>query len=231
MTSHARSSTAPAPEPAWTDADGAVRALCHDVRQHVSAVTVLAQLARTVPDLPADAHDLLAEIEREAGTLRDLCRRLTARQRHVTRVRLDEVVRDAADHLRRRWPGRLHLQSRPVLVSGDELELLRVFENLLHDASEAAGPHGSVEVAMLWSDGSVTVTVAGSGGGALPLAVGNGAGMGMRIAEELTRANGGRTTIDVADGGGGRICVALPALAGPAGEPPGAPAHTPEETT
>ncbi|HEX2029003.1 MAG TPA: ATP-binding protein [Nitriliruptorales bacterium] len=215
---------------ARTATDGAVRSLCHDVRQHVSAVTVLAQLARGVPDLPADADGLLADIQREAAALRDLCRRLTARQRHVTAVRLDEVVRDAADHLRRRWPGRLHLESRSVVVPGDEVELLRVFDNLLRDASEAAGPDGSVEVAMLWSDGSVTVTVAGSGGRSFPPVVGDGAGMGLLVAEELTRANGGRTTIHVTDEGG-RVCVALPALAGPAGEAPGTPARADEETT
>lgn len=142
------------------------------------------------------------------------------------RVGLDEVVRGAAESLKRPDGVRVEIDGVDgVVVDGDAGQLRQVFTNLLDNAVHAAAPEGAVRVTAARADGAVRVAVEDSGPGVdeatarrlfepLITTKERGIGLGLALVKRIVERHGGTVAYARGKGGGARFEVRLPAAEG-----------------
>lgn len=171
-----------------------LRALCHDLRQYVSAALLLATPTEQQP-LEVSAVQRLQIIQRalsEASTLLDSATR-DVPVRHET-LDLAVLVQDCVTLVEVNGNVRFVSEALEMpLVSGDPHLLRRAVNNLVDNAFRAAGDHGEVvvRVGSGSEDAWVEVSDDGPGFGRIP----HGTGRGLAVVSQAARGHGGRLEI------------------------------------
>jgi two-component system OmpR family sensor kinase len=208
----------------------------HELRTPLAAVRAYAELfgrgAATHPeDLERSMSGITREAERMSLLVDDLlllARLDEGRPLEQKPVDLAGVVGEAVDAARVVEPERpIDLSAEPVTVTGDEIRLRQVLDNLLANARAHTPPGTPVEVELRRADGTATLTVADHGRG-LPeedaarvferfyradssrTRASGGAGLGLSIVAAVTEAHGGTTELRPTPGGGATFVVTLP---------------------
>jgi two-component system sensor histidine kinase MprB len=169
--------------------------------------------------------DVVAQLEELTMLVADLVElgRDGERPDEIEDVRLDVLVADSVERVRRRAPTReFALTLEPTLVRGSPARLDRAIVNLLENAV-AWGPEGEpIEVSV--GEGAVSVRDHGPGIGSEDAerlfdrfyrsarARGRpGSGLGLAIVRQVAETHGGQASVERPAGGGARFRIELPA--------------------
>jgi two-component system sensor histidine kinase MprB len=206
----------------------------HELRTPITSIRTNLDVLVSGAELdPADRErlmrDVRAQLEELTEIVSDLVELARGEEQAPERidVRLDEVVLDAVDRARRRWPD-LRVQTRlePSVIRGDGSRIARAVGNLLDNAAKWNGADGAIEVVV--SDGVVEVRDHGPGFAEedLPMVFDRfyrsatargmpGSGLGLAIVHQIADAHGGTATAANAPDGGAIVRIAFPAAALP----------------
>ncbi|MGE5232087.1 MAG: ATP-binding protein [Deltaproteobacteria bacterium] len=235
MTARLRQSTARLREAERRATLGDVaRQVNHDVKNGLAPIRhVLRHLSRVAAEEPAS---LPAVFEERRGTLESSVLYLETLARNYARLAppmewracdVNAVVREVARTAESRAPLRLELAPDLPAVTGDELAIRRVLENLVGNAADGLGgrPGGAVTVATSAehdrAGAVVRVSVADNGRGMTRAELDQafddfyttkegGTGLGLTIVRRLVQDLGGRLRVETEPGAGTRVIVELP---------------------
>jgi len=192
-----------------------VSVVLHEIRQPLSVVFVLAEMARSSPGVPADVRARLDELIEQAQEVAwAACSVLDAAAEGAGDggpVDLDEVLGSVLHGFRLTWSGTLRRGgvSAPLFLAAPRATLRRCLVNIVENAVRAAGPAGSVTVTVLREGDTVRVVVDddGPGFGRGP----RGTGLGIGVVREALRPLEGVLTIGTAPSTRGtRVELTLP---------------------
>ncbi|MFO0951233.1 MAG: ATP-binding protein [Isosphaeraceae bacterium] len=218
----------------------------HELKTPVANIRSEAEVTLLSPRPPDEYQRALRSIVEETTRLGRLADRLLVLSRadagatgETRPVRLDEVVRDAADAAReaaRRGGIDLRVEALPAaVVEADPDALRQVFDNLLDNAVKYTPGGGRIAVRGRRAGGNAVVEVADTGEGIPPEALPRvfdrfyradpsrsrrtgGVGLGLSIARAVAERQGGAVEAESVPGAGSTFRVTLPARAetGPA---------------
>jgi signal transduction histidine kinase len=191
-----------------------LREVCHDIRQPIAGVLALAGAALGEADLPEDTRNRLEQIEM-----------LAEWQSHVVDTWLEVsadgppgashtdvvgVVNEAIAAERLTWAGDLTLAwpCEPLFVRPRPVILRRMTANLLANATNAAGPSGTVTIEVSRRDGRMLLAVEDDGPGFGRLS--GGYGLGLSAVARQAVQHRGRLECGRGSLGGGRVSLWLP---------------------
>jgi signal transduction histidine kinase len=209
--------------------DRMIDTVSHDLRSPLTVIRGAAQVLLERPDLPVeDRHELLERVARQASRIRGLTDELLVaaqvRSGNLTADRrpleLRPLLRIVTADL---GVGELRPGGEVPPVRADRLHVERIVHNLLVNAVNHGAPPIEVEVATGASPGTVEVRVRDHGAGVPPelqerifaefgraADAGPGYGLGLAIATELARANGGSLAYREMDAPGACFVLTLP---------------------
>lgn len=183
--------------------------LCHDLRQCVTAGLLLTQLpkGRQLDEETRRRLDLLHQTLTHAG---ELLERATAHRRPERWVLdVSQLVEDCVRVARFSCRVRVeHQAQEPLLVAGDPLLLHRAVDNMIDNATRAAGDDGDIVVWLGARGDSVWIAVDDDGPGFGR--IGHGTGQGLSVVSDAARACDGRLEIASGPGPGTSVRVILP---------------------
>ena len=208
----------------------------HELRTPLAAVRAYAELfGRGAAARPADLERSMSGITRETermsllvDDLLLLARLDEGRPLEQKPVDLAKVVGEAVDAARVVEPGRpIELTVEPATVTGDEIRLREMFDNLLANARAHTPADSPVSVDLRHVDGSAAVSVTDHGPGLTEEQAGRvferfyraddsrtrasgGAGLGLSIVAAVAEAHGGTAEARPTPGGGATFVVTLP---------------------
>jgi putative PEP-CTERM system histidine kinase len=149
--------------------DRLTAAVIHDIKNSVSALSMLARNALRNFDDPEFQRDTMTTLSRTVDRMRRLLTRLSAPVSETQRtelVDLGAIILEATAALAAEPRVRLVRELGAVrAVAGDRDALLRVVENLVTNAAEAIESEGTVAVTLAEADGHAVVTVSDTGCG------------------------------------------------------------------
>jgi two-component system sensor histidine kinase MprB len=197
----------------------------HELRTPISSLRANIQILGEAERLPAEDQvslraDIVAELDELTALVGDVVElaRGAEPDGQPDEVRLDEVVRAAADSARRRSELRLELDLEPTMVTGAADRISRAVSNLVDNARRWSPPQGTVEVAL--RDGVLSVRDHGPGFKEedLPFVFDRfyraedarrlpGSGLGLAIVRQAAEACGGFAEAANAPGGGALLRV------------------------
>jgi two-component system OmpR family sensor kinase len=212
----------------------------HELRTPLAAVRAYAELfARGAAARPEDLERSMSGITREAermsllvDDLLLLARLDEGRPLEQKPVDLAEVVQEAVDAARVVEPDRpIELSLEPATVTGDEIRLRQVLDNLLANARTHTPAGTPVSIELRRADGRATLTVTDRGPGLTEeqstrvferfyradssrTRASGGAGLGLSIVAAVTEAHGGTVETLPTPGGGATFVITLPLGAG-----------------
>src|SRR5207247_2500307 len=183
--------------------------IIHDLKNSVSALSMLTQHARQHFDDPTFRVDALQTLTRTVERMQKLVGRLSARQAaselEFEGVPLDELVRDTVASIPLNPRLRLVLNLNPApSVHGDTDAIQRVLQNLITNAVEAMEGEGTITLSTSRQDGMVACAVADTGCGMSEAFIRNslfvpfqttkkgGWGIGLYQAREIVTSHGAR---------------------------------------
>lgn len=195
--------------PAAERVDRQLSELCHDLRQPVAALALLAAAA-TSPDLPARTRERLSQIAQEAGRLSGMVQGVLAVAPTWEPVDLAQIARDAIQSAQVTYGGDLELSAPgPAHVLGQRVQLDRALSNLIENAAHASSGVGRVHVDVRAVDDEVRVSVDDDGPGLLRAA--GGVSLGLLIVDRVVREHAGDVAVEESFLGGTRIEMRFPA--------------------
>jgi signal transduction histidine kinase len=192
-----------------------LRAVLHEIRQPLSAVFALAEMARGLPGNGDELQQCLDRIIEQSGEVSAAAANVldlgAAESPQTCRVDVDEVLDSVIDTFRLIWGGTLQRRGDrgPLYATGSRATLRRCVVNLVDNAVRAAGPAGRVTVSAHRGPGEVRVLIEddGPGFGRIPTRSGLGLGLTRQALESL----GGRMSLGLPSGtGGARVAFSLP---------------------
>jgi two-component system sensor histidine kinase MprB len=200
----------------------------HELRTPLTSLQTNIDVLRQEGRLDPEARErLLADLHRESQEMRSLISGLLELARgedprlERRELQLDELVEDAVDRARARFPA-VSWQSElePTVVDGYPERLERAVWNLLENAGKWGGDGSNVEVAL--ENGELRVRDHGPGIEAedRPLVFDRfyrstaarampGSGLGLAIVREVAEAHGGTVVAEAAPGGGALLRLQL----------------------
>jgi two-component system, OmpR family, sensor histidine kinase MprB len=202
----------------------------HELRTPLTSIrTNVELLSRSETAAPEErarmVEDVVAQLEELTALVGDLVElgRDGGRQEETEDVRLDVLVADSVERVRRRAPTReFTVELEPTLVRGSPARLDRAIVNLLENAVTWGPEDEPIEVTV--ADGAVAVRDHGPGIAAEDAerlfdrfyrsarARGRpGSGLGLAIVRQVAESHGGRASVEPARGGGARFTIVLPA--------------------
>lgn len=206
-----------------------VAGIAHEVRNPLGGIQIYAELLETDATLTAQQKERIRKILREIHRLGEIVEEFLtyARPQVPERVAFDPdgIVGETVDLL----SGILQehgvtVEAQPpaagTLVLADPGQLRQVLLNLVRNAAEASPAGARVRVRWEAQGPTVAISVEDEGGG-IPIeqrdrvfepfftTKADGAGLGLSIVRHLVEQNGGRVSLDRADGGGCRFTVRL----------------------
>jgi hypothetical protein len=212
------------------DLDTVTTAAIHDIKNSVSALSLLVRnAARNFSD-PEFQHDAITTLTRTVQRMQRLLARLSspslaspARPVNLEPVDLQALIVEATMPLATDPRVRLVRRLDPVpSVLAERDALLRVVENLVTNAAEAIGEHGMVTVTLTAEHGSTVISVADTGCG-IPTEYRerhlfslfrstktDGWGVGLYHTRQIVERHGGTIRVDSAEGLGTTVAVTLP---------------------
>jgi two-component system sensor histidine kinase MprB len=200
----------------------------HELRTPLTSIQTNIDVLRGERPLTPEARQrLLADLYREAQEMRMLIGGLLELARgddprlEKRRLQLDELVEDAVDRARTRFPAiSWQADLEPTAVDGYPDRLDRAVWNLLENAGKWGGDGSSVEISL--ADGELRVRDHGPGIAEedRPLVFDRfyrsvaarsmpGSGLGLAIVREVAEAHGGTVMAEDASGGGALIVLRL----------------------
>ena len=206
----------------------------HELRTPLT--TVNGNLELLQEDLsPVERAETLRETRAEVNRMSRLVRDLLLaevgepgrRERHP--VRFDLVIQAVVVRVTGSRMSRVHVDTQPVVIAGDEDRLGQLVTNLLQNALRyASAAPNAVHVTLERGPAEARLVVADDGPGLPPQALERvfdrfyrvdrarsrahgGTGLGLAIVRHITEAHGGRVWAENQPGGGARFCVHLPA--------------------
>ena len=190
----------------------ALKVVLHEIRQPLAAVFALADLARNRPDVPADVRRQLDQIIEQAEEISAVAGSvLETRAAGNGPVDVDEVVDSVLSAFELTWSGTLVRRGGrgAAVVAGDRVRVRRCLVNVVDNAVRAAGPHGTVTVAVHHGADVVRVLVEddGPGFGHGP----QGSGIGLSVTRRELEVIGGSVAVGLPSrSGGGCVALSLP---------------------
>ncbi|HEY7135970.1 MAG TPA: HAMP domain-containing sensor histidine kinase [Acidimicrobiia bacterium] len=206
----------------------------HELRTPLTSLRTNIEVLARAPDMdPVERERLLADVTAQLEEFGVLVEDLVALAREDTAaveqeksdVRLDDLVRGAAERARRHAPTlQFRVTTEPCLVHGQRGMLERTFANLLDNASKWSPPGGAVDVVQSVAG---EVTVRDHGPGIEPEARDRvfdrfyrapaarsmpGSGLGLAIVRRVVQTHGGTVVAEDAPGGGTLMRVKLPII-------------------
>jgi two-component system, OmpR family, sensor histidine kinase MprB len=210
----------------------------HELRTPITSLRTNIEILQQAPDInPADREQLFAEVIEQieeltllVGDLIDLARGEEP-PTATEDVRLDQIVREAAERARRHagWVGSeslLQTELHPVVLLGVPARLGRAVNNLIDNAVKYSPPDAPVELRLAATDrqgAELTVRDHGPGiaGEDLPHVFDRfyrgaeargrpGSGLGLAIVRQVIEQHGGSIAAEAAPGGGTLMRVRLP---------------------
>jgi CheY-like chemotaxis protein/two-component sensor histidine kinase len=223
--------------------------LGHELRNPLAPITTAVKLMQIKGDehTTRERHIIerqLAHVTRLVDDLLDVSRITSGRLSiRLEPVRLADLLEQLVESVRPSLDGRaltleIAADARDAWVSGDEVRLVQVFNNLLVNAIKFTPHSGSIRMRAALSDSGVRVDVVDSGIG---MAAGDiahifelfyqapqqsdrsrgGLGLGLPIVRSLVEMHGGSVAAGSAGAGqGSRLTVLLPLVDAPAGSHP-----------
>lgn len=209
-----------------------LRAISHDLRSPLTAITTAGSALRGAPMSEEERSELVdvigVESERLAKLVDDLLD-LSRIEAGAVTPRVDwcdlhDVVASALAHLRTEHPVEFALPIELPLVSADAAQLERVFSNLMDNAVKFSPAHAPVRITGGANGARVTVRITDEGPGIPkqqrarvfePFFRGTrdgatNAGLGLAICRGFVEANGGRIVLQAGDGRGTSFAVSFP---------------------
>jgi signal transduction histidine kinase len=195
--------------------DRRLREVLHEIRQPLSAVFALAEMARTSPGADDDVRTCLDHIIHLAQEVSAAAATLLEPARHqpsdVGGTDLGEMLDSVLDVLVLTWSGTLvrvgQYPDRPVV--GDRAVLRRCLVNLVDNAVRAAGPEGRITVTVQCDEREVHVILDDNGPGFGRVPSGNR--MGLELTRRSLAAYGGELRIGLpSPAGGARVVLSVP---------------------
>ena len=217
--------------------DRVTSAVIHDVKNSVSALSLLSRNALRNFDDPEFQRDTITTLSRTVERMTRLLGKLSspveASPLRTDRVDLAAVVLEATTHLAADDRVRLRREVTPVgEVYGDRDALLRVVENLVTNAVEAIEGQGTVTVKLSEEDGRAVIVVSDTGCG-IPedflrrflfspfrSTKKGGWGIGLYHTKQVVERHDGEIHVESMEGRGTTFWVKLP-LTCDGGEPSG----------
>jgi signal transduction histidine kinase len=195
-----------------------LREMCHDMRQPVASIIVLADAALSEDSIPSAVRARLGQVQEQAEWLGDLLKHLlephpvmtaNGQSHDLTRLASEMVQAERATYagdLRLQWSG------GDMRVRGNAIELRRAIANLLSNATRAAGPKGKVVVELHGVDDHVLLTIDDNGPGFGMIR--RGTSLGLRAVARSLKSYGGRIEYSRSGMGGTRAILVLRAIGG-----------------
>lgn len=199
-----------------------LRELAHDLILPAASIKLLANAACTESDLDAAVRDRLRLIANEAAMIAEICGQVLDRPRRLGPLRLDALAAEAVARAQLRYRGVIEGATSPVTVLVHPAVVVRILNNLLSNACQAAGPRGRVRVRVVPESAQARLSVEDSGEGLVETRSGRTA-LGLEIIGSLVLGYGGTVQMEVSDLGGLRVNVSFscPPQPEPRPEPPG----------
>lgn len=201
--------------------------IIHDLKNSVSALSMLTQNARKHFDDPAFRVGALGTLTRTVERMQKLVGRLSTRQPatelEFESLPLDELARDTVASMS--MGPALHLTlalDSESCVRGDSDAIQRVIQNLITNAAEATDGAGTVTLRVCRQDGMVACAVTDTGCGMTEEFVRTslfvpfqttkkgGWGIGLYQAREIMTAHGGRIEVSSQEGRGTTVTLLFP---------------------
>lgn len=193
--------------------------LCHDLKQPVAAIMILASDAGELPasDLGDQTRDRLRRIESQARLLAQMIEDALEpdfepdiRQLEPPGTDLDATIRAVVAPVRLTYPGDIRLLrgAQGARVAGSRMQVHRVVANVLDNAVRASGPDGIVRVASHLACDRAVVEVDDVGPGWERIPTGHGLGLG--YVTEVMAALGGSLSVRRLVVGRTRVQLELP---------------------
>jgi two-component system sensor histidine kinase MprB len=200
----------------------------HELRTPIATLRANLQLLldeRELPDGERDAlrRDMIEELDELTGLVSDVVElaRGSKPSGNPDEVRVDEIVLDVADRMRRRAPQlEVVLTLEPTLVRGEADRIVRAVANLLDNARKWSPPDSVIEVTL--ANGTLAVRDHGTGFHPQDLLhvfdrfhrAGDahskpGSGLGLAIVRQAAEAHGGKVEASNAPGGGALLLVSF----------------------
>ena len=214
-----------------------LRAMSHDLRSPLTAITTAAAALRDAGVTADERTELLDAIEAEGARLA----RLVGDLLDLSKIEagavapqpdwcdLHDTISSAVAQLRTEHPVEFRLPDDLPLVRADAAQLERVFSNLIENATKHSPKDVPVTITAGAGSGRVTVRVIDRGRG-IPAAdrarvfepffrgrrdTGSGSGLGLAICRGFVEANGGQITLQSARGPGASFAVSFPLVKQP----------------
>ncbi|WP_194922239.1 sensor histidine kinase, partial [Catenulispora rubra] len=197
-----------------------VREVCHDLRQPVAAILMLASAAELRPDVPERVRDVLQEIMSQTEEISATVRQFLDDAKQGVDGLGDPVpcnvaglAAESVERWRATFDGDLALAAEdPLHVTVDPVLFKRALGNVLSNGTRAAGDSGRVQVTVRrfeTAEGEravIEVDDSGPGFGNIPA----GHGLGLAVVRRTIEAAGG--SVEFAEGplGGALVRLVLP---------------------
>jgi signal transduction histidine kinase len=185
-----------------------LRELAHDLILPAASIKLLANAAYTESDPDAAVRDRLRLIANEAAMIAEICRQVLDRPRRPGPVQLDALAAEAVARAQLRYRGAIEGAISPVTVLVHPAVVVRILNNLLSNACQAAGPRGRVRVRVAPDSAQARLRVEDSGQGLVEAKSGRPA-LGLEIIGSLVLSCGGTVQMEVSDLGGLRVNVSF----------------------
>ena len=197
----------------------ALRGLLHDLGHEVTTLSYLVEAVRGDTALPPDSGYRLELLALELSRLGDIIRHGVAGDGtgDVGLVNVRDLAAQLTDLAQAAYPADVTLLPGPAaVVTIGPVLLWRVLSNVVENAARAAGPAGTVTMAIRQAGTTVIdVTDDGPGFGAGPP---GSASLGLEVVTALLESCGGALAIQAPPQGGTTVLVALPSdVTAPAG--------------
>ncbi|MBI2527058.1 MAG: GAF domain-containing protein [Candidatus Rokubacteria bacterium] len=201
--------------------------IVHDLKNSISALSLLNQNARAHLDDPEFQRDALGTLERTVGRMQKLLGRLASRQAGeplaMEEIQLPPVAEETAEVALSGSRARPKLLLEPVpAVRADADAIQRVIQNLITNAVEAMDGEGEITLRTFARDGFVGCSVTDAGCGMSEEFIRKslfvpfqstkkgGWGIGLYQAREILAAHGGRIEVASQEGHGTTVTLLLP---------------------
>lgn len=202
--------------------------IAHDLRNGLGAIRNVAYLLRRrlPPDDPK-AAEYLGILDQEVATSDRIINNLleTARPKEPIKEVLDlgELVRAVVTRIE--LPPEVACECpappEPIRVPADRVQLRQVLDNLLHNALDAVGQRGVIQVDIRADDRFADIVVSDNGPGVAPVhrqslfeplfsTKARGTGLGLWICRQMVERHGGTVELLDHDGSGATFRVRLP---------------------